>query len=154
MEPFNIIETVEHQRRPGPHQLWSDVLELTSAKTADHDFQFTDALRKANSGMIVTVIPASNVNLLAFAAAGFATFEVDKETDSYASWRGYAPAPTRSQQGALAEAVFFAKYHYKWNNEDVSCDHIALQMLPLIEVIVVHLLQHQWSHPICPQRVP
>jgi hypothetical protein len=109
MEPFNIIETVEHQTRQGPHRLWDDVLALTSAKTADHDLQFTDTLRTAYPEMIITVIPATNVNLLTFAAAGFATYQVDKDTDSYASWRGYIPAPTRSSQGALGEAVYFAK---------------------------------------------
>ncbi|KAK5164038.1 uncharacterized protein LTR77_010129 [Saxophila tyrrhenica] len=122
MEPFSIIEKLE-QPTPsssdsGPHHLFNDVLNLTSAKTADHDLQYIAALREANPGMIVTAIPASNVNLRIFAAAGYARCEVDLETDSYASWRGYAPPRTRSGTGALAEAVSFGKYRYSWGDED------------------------------------
>lgn len=121
-EPFSFIERPEQSTsRPGPHHLFDDVVELTSAKTADHDLQYIVALREANPGMIVTAIPASNVSLRTFAAAGYASCEVDTKTDSYASWRGYVPPRTRSEMGALGEAVSFAKYHYKWNDEDVSC---------------------------------
>jgi transitional endoplasmic reticulum ATPase len=69
--------------------------------------------------MIVTVIPGTNINLLAFAAAGFASAELDKETDSFASWRGYAPPSHRGGKGFLAEAVDFAKYRYTWAGEHV-----------------------------------
>lgn len=124
MEPFNIIEKLESptSHSSGPHHLFDDVVKLSSAKTADHDLQYIVALREANPGMIVTAVPATNVSLKTFAMAGFASMEVDLETDSYASWRGYAPPRTRAETGALAEAVSFAKYHYKWSGEDVSDD--------------------------------
>ena len=116
MEPFTLVE--ESSKDDGPYRMFDDLVELTSAKTADHDLQFVSALRKAYPGMIVTVIPANNTPLRAFAAAGLATCEVDKDTDSHASWRGYVPPSLRSKQGSLGEAVDFAKYHYKWSNED------------------------------------
>lgn len=115
MEPFTLIEETSKE---GPYHMFDDLLQLTSAKTADHDLQFVASLRKAYPEMIITVIPASNTPLRAFAAAGLATCEVDKDTDSYASWRGYSPPSLRSKKGTLGEAVDFAKYHYKWNDED------------------------------------
>ena len=115
MEPFTLVEETGSS---GPHHLFDDVLELQSAKTADHDLQYIAALRKANPELIVTAIPTYNVPLLAFVAAGYATAELDTKTDSYASWRGYNPPTKRDGQGHLAEAVTFAKYHYKWNQED------------------------------------
>jgi transitional endoplasmic reticulum ATPase len=122
MEPFNIIEKVESPTAHGggPYHLFDDVVRLGSAKTADHDLQYIVALREAHPGMIITAVPATNVSLKYFAMAGFASMEVDSETDSYASWRGYVPPQTRAQQGALGEAVSFAKYRYKWAGEDVS----------------------------------
>lgn len=114
-QPFTSLEDIN---RASPHQLFDDVLELTSARTADHDLQYVTALRAANPDMIVTAIPSGNIPLLAFAGAGFASYELDKETDSFASWRGYVGPSASSRTGQLAESVHFAKYHYKWSNED------------------------------------
>ena len=115
MEPFTLIERAA---RPGPHRLFDDVTKLTSGKNADHDIQYLVALRESNPGMIVTCIPGTNVSLLTFAAAGYATAELDTKTDSFSSWKGYIPPAKRSQDGHLAEYVNFAKYHYVWKNED------------------------------------
>lgn len=113
-EPFTLVE----EARPGPHHLFDNVVDLSAAKTADHDIQYLKVLREANPGVIVTCIPANNIPLLAFAEAGFATAELDTDTDSYASWRGYLAAQKRGGQGAIGEAVHFAKYHFKWSSED------------------------------------
>lgn len=101
-----------------PYQLFDEVLDLSSARTADHDLQYVTALRAAFPEYIVTAIPTQNIPLLGFAGAGFASAEVDKETDSFASWRGYVSPSASNRTGSLAESVHFAKYHYKWNNED------------------------------------
>ncbi|KAI6908549.1 P-loop containing nucleoside triphosphate hydrolase protein [Hortaea werneckii] len=114
MEPFTLIE---EKSAPGPHHLFDDVLGLTSAPTADHDLQYIARLREANPGMIVTAIPANNVPLRAFAAAGLATCDRDTETDSFASLRGYTAPPLRQNKGQVAEAISFAKYWYNWSNE-------------------------------------
>ena len=115
MESFSFIERTAKSE---PYHLFDDVVRLGSAKTADHDLCYIVALREANPGMIVTPIPATNVSLLVFAAAGYATAELDRKTDSFASWRGYVPPRVRSEQGQLGEAINFAKYHYRWNDED------------------------------------
>lgn len=115
-EPFTFIE--KRAISATPFHLFDKQLELTSAKTADHDLHYIVALRKAFPDLIVTACPTNNVPLRAFAAAGFATCELDTETDSFASWRGYLPPAKRSNSGSLAESISFAKYHYKWKNED------------------------------------
>jgi transitional endoplasmic reticulum ATPase len=114
-EPFTLIE---ESTSSGPHHLFDNVADLSSAKTADHDLQYVAALRRANPEMIVTSIPAINVNLRAFAASGFATCELDTSTDSFASWRGYVAPAVRSGSGQLGEQIHFAKYHYSWSQED------------------------------------
>ena len=114
-EPFTLIE--ENVNSGGPHHLFDNVADLSSAKTADQDLQYVAALRKANPEMIVTSTPVNNVNLRAFAAAGFATCDLDTETDSFASWRGYVAPSVRSHAGQLGESIHFAKYHYEWSSE-------------------------------------
>lgn len=118
MESFTLVERTASSE---PHHLFDDVVHLGSGKNADHDLSYIASLRESNPGMIVTVIPANNLSLRAFAAAGHATCELDTKTDSYASFKGYAP-PTRRSDGAggLGEAVHFAKYHYRWSNEDFA----------------------------------
>lgn len=143
MEPFTLIE---ESSKEGPYHLFDDVLHLTSAKTADHDLQFVASLRKAFPEQIVTVIPATNTPLRAFAAAGLATCEVDKDTDSYASWRGYAPPSLRSKKGSLGEAVDFAKFHYKWNDEDFILYTVGNVQYVLKEC-------REGEHPLGPSKV-
>jgi transitional endoplasmic reticulum ATPase len=65
-----------------------------------------------------SAIPSSNTNLLQFAAAGEAQAELDTENETVIRWRGYAPPSERGGAGSLAEAIFFARYHYHWANED------------------------------------
>ena len=115
MEPFTLVERTASS---GPHRLFDDVLDLSSAKTADHDLQYFAILRENNPGMIVTGIPTPNLPLRVFAAAGYATCELDIKTDSFASWKGYLAPDKRGEEGYLAESIDFAKYHYRWNNED------------------------------------
>jgi transitional endoplasmic reticulum ATPase len=118
IEPFTLIEENINSGGGGPHHLFDNVTDLSSARTADHDLQYVAALREANPEMIVTSIPAFNVNLRAFAASGFATCELDTSTDSFASWRGYVAPAVRSDSGQLGEQIHFAKYHYSWSQED------------------------------------
>ena len=115
MEPFTLIEETS---RPGPHHLFDDVVKLSSAKAADHDLPYIATLRENNPDMIVTAVPYGNAPLRIFAAAGFATCERDTDTDSFASWRGYAKPAKRADKGQLGEAISFAKYRYRWNNEN------------------------------------
>ncbi|KAH9845356.1 cell division cycle protein 48 [Teratosphaeria destructans] len=118
MEPFMLVEENAHNKGTGNFHLFDDVVRLSSATIADHDLPYIKTLREAHPGYIVTAIPQNNIPLRSFAAAGFATCDLDKETDSFASWRGFNPPALRQNRGSLAENVFFAKYHYKWNSED------------------------------------
>lgn len=131
MEPFTFIESTVGSSTP--FSLFEENVRLTSAKTADHDLQYITALRKAFPELIVTASPASNVPLRAFAAAGFAFCERDTQTDSFASWRGYYPPAKRSDSGSLAESVSFAKWHYKWNQNDYVLYTIGNVQYILIE---------------------
>lgn len=63
-------------------------------------------------------IPTTNVNLLQFAAAGYAVANLETtEDDPIIRWRGFVPPVHRAGQGSLGESRFFAKYRYSWNNE-------------------------------------
>ncbi|KAF2725457.1 P-loop containing nucleoside triphosphate hydrolase protein [Polychaeton citri CBS 116435] len=115
MEPFTLVE--ETVSRPGPYQFYDAVVEGSSAKTADPDLQHATALREAFPEMVVTGVPVFNLPLRPFAAAGFASCEIDKDTDSVWAWRGFVAPTHRGQQGSLAEQVHFAKYRYVWNGE-------------------------------------
>ncbi|OQO07657.1 hypothetical protein B0A48_07354 [Cryoendolithus antarcticus] len=109
-EPFTLVPSPTSP--PSTKPLYPTLLSLTSAKTADHDLQFTAFLRTAHPSNIVTCTPMYNANLLAFARAGYASATRDTATDSLSTWRGYVPPRTRSGQGGLAEQVHFAKYIY------------------------------------------
>ncbi|KAK1819201.1 hypothetical protein LTR12_006391 [Friedmanniomyces endolithicus] len=113
-EPFTLVE---ESPNPGPHHLFTNLLDLTSGRTADHDLQYISALRSANPSLIVTASPVYNIPLRAFAAAGHASCELDTTTDSFASWRGFNPPALRQQRGTLAESVHFAKFAYQWAGE-------------------------------------
>lgn len=110
-EPFTLIEG------PSSSRLFDTFQDVNSGKIADPDIQYLAALRKAFPEYIVTSIPTANCNLLSFAQAGHATAELDLETDSYASWRGWVPALRAGQKGVLGESIFFAKYRFQWSNE-------------------------------------
>lgn len=114
-EPFTLVErSGKHEK---PHHLFKDLVNCTSAPSADHDLQYLVALRKANPELIVTTCPEGNAPLRAFAAAGFAKCEVDMN-DDYASWRGYNSPSRRSEHGSVGENLDYARFHYQWSGED------------------------------------
>ena len=86
--------------------------------------------------MIVTAIPTYNCPLREFAANGFASCELDTKTDSFASWRGYVPPTRRAGSGGIGEAISFAKYHYKWNNEDFILYTVLLYAAGIVQYVL------------------
>ncbi|KAF2098637.1 P-loop containing nucleoside triphosphate hydrolase protein [Rhizodiscina lignyota] len=113
-EPFTIVSESGHS---GP-QLFEKFHDSTSAKIADIDVQLVTSLRAQYPDLIVTTIPTTNVNLLQFAAAGYATAELEvTEDDPIIRWRGFVPSVHRGREGSLGENRFFSKYRYTWNNE-------------------------------------
>lgn len=129
-----------------PYHLFDDVLDLTSAKSADHDLHFLTALRSTHPEHIITTIPVTNIPLLAFASAGFATSILDLETDSFASWRGYIGPSGQARNGSLAENVHFAKYRYLWREEE-----FVVWLVGAVQY-VAHV-REKGEHPLGPSRV-
>ena len=69
--------------------------------------------------LINSAVPSSNVNLLRFSAAGYATAELDLDDEVVLRWRGFIPPQQRGGGGGyLADAPFFARYRYHWSQED------------------------------------
>ncbi|ETS76622.1 hypothetical protein PFICI_12009 [Pestalotiopsis fici W106-1] len=96
----------------------------SSARRTNTDAYITSALTKQYPNLQIVVSPAGSCNLLAYAQAGFASFEVIEENNgglpSSLQWDIYVP-PTRRLDGArggLIERALFGKYMYKWKESD------------------------------------
>ena len=88
-----------------------------SAKTSDPDVSITASLRAHHPSLTLTTCPESNINLVAFAAAGYAEAELDKvDEETPLRWRVYLPAANRADPGRLGDTVFFACYRYTWRS--------------------------------------
>lgn len=70
-DDFTFIDN-EDARGGGPPQLFPDYHHLTSGILPDFDVQLVTSLRAKHPELIVTTVPAANVNFLQFAAAGYA----------------------------------------------------------------------------------
>lgn len=81
--------------------------------------RWTHHLRQQYPNLILTVIPGSNVNLLAFAAAGNAKAKLDTEHEGYHRIRGWA-SNYSTGSGSVAEAVTFGLYEYTWLREEFT----------------------------------
>ncbi|GAB7353276.1 hypothetical protein MBLNU459_g3781t1 [Dothideomycetes sp. NU459] len=136
-EPFTLVEEAESPR------LFDTFQRVTSAPSADHDIQYLAVLRKQFPEYVVTSVPTSNCNLLAFARAGKATATLDTQTDAIARWRGWSPALRSGELGFLSENVFFAKYHYQWSSE-----HFIVYAVGNVQYILKELKddETQFSH--------
>ena len=66
---------------------------------------------------------------------GYATAEMDTETDTVFRWRGWITQSARHSKGSVADAIFFAKYHYKWGSEDFILYIVRLGMSSLQYVL-------------------
>jgi hypothetical protein len=102
----------------GPPQLFPKYGDLNSAKLANPVLQLLEELRSQYPEYVVTYVSIGSLNLLAFAFAGHATATLDIETDSVFRMRAWLQPSGRGTTGQLAEARGFAKYHYRWGNED------------------------------------
>lgn len=110
------VEEVDGGNRPP--QLFPKYGDLTSAKLANPVLQLFEELRGKYPEYVVTFADPYSLNLLAFAFAGKATATLDIETDSVFRERVWTQPFGRDTSGTLAEARFFAKYQYRWGNED------------------------------------
>jgi hypothetical protein len=118
----------------GPPQLFPKYGDLTSAKLANPAVQLLEELRVKYPECIVTYADLRSLNLLAFAFAGHATATLDIETDSVFRMRAWQQPARRGKIGQLAEARGFAKYQYRWGNEQfiLYCITIGLSSLQYV----------------------
>jgi hypothetical protein len=116
-DDFTFIES-DGVRGSKPQKLFDDYHKFTSGKSTDLDIQIVTALRAKHPELIVTTVPASNCNLLQFAAAGYAQADLDDKAEPVLRWRGFVGPAHRGGSGFLAESIFFARYNYTWNNEN------------------------------------
>jgi transitional endoplasmic reticulum ATPase len=101
--------------------------EHSSAKRVATDTVLVEALRTQYPRLELIVTPSGPVNLLAYAAAGFATatpLEDSVKDPVYGvslKWRMYVPAGRRldNSGGFMAEGLTFGKFMYKWNDQEV-----------------------------------
>lgn len=107
-DAFTFVENDAQGRKPP--QLFEDFRKLNSGVQTDIEVPLVTALRQKHPEMIVTSVPGSNVNLLQFAAAGFAQAELDDDTEPVLRWRGFIGPSHRGGSGYLADSIFFARY--------------------------------------------
>ena len=112
MEDFTLVCTSSN------HNVYGDYEDITSGKLASLHTSLLAALRREYPDLCVTVTLAGNVNLLAFAALGYAVAELDTKTDGIQRLRYFLSGnDRRGIPDQLAEARTFAKYHYRWGTE-------------------------------------
>jgi AAA+ superfamily predicted ATPase len=101
--------------------------EASSGKRVDTDTLLVEALRTQYPQLELIVSPYGRLNLLAYAAAGYATYTPleDSVKDPVYSvslkWRLYVPAARRLDYGGgfMAENLTFGKFMYKWKDQEV-----------------------------------
>ena len=130
-EDFLFIDENEHVCGSKPRKLFDDFHSFTSGKTTDLDSQIVTALRAKHPELIVTTVPGNNVNLLQFAAAGYAQAQLDDESEPVLRWRGFVGPSHRGGSGFLADSTFFARWNYSWNSENFILYTIVVGYSPL-----------------------
>lgn len=99
-------------------KLFDTFQDLTSAKDVNINGQLIGALREQHPDMTLTVVSRFNLDLMQFAAAGFAFAELDKITEPVVRLRGFiGPSQRGGGRGHLADGISFARYKYKWADE-------------------------------------
>ncbi|CAF9929266.1 MAG: hypothetical protein HETSPECPRED_007326 [Heterodermia speciosa] len=93
------------------HQNYEDYVEVNSGRSYDLNVYLQAALRRQYPELALTVTLTSNVSLLPFAFAGYATATLDIVDESVLRTR-YFITPS-----SVAESRTFAKYLYKWGDE-------------------------------------
>ncbi|KAK3293808.1 P-loop containing nucleoside triphosphate hydrolase protein [Chaetomium fimeti] len=96
----------------------------SSAKRVNTDATIAKALKAEYPGLQLVIAPSSGIDLLGYASAGHASFtSIDKASDELPSsliWKVYV-APGRridGSPGRLAQNVIFAKFLYKWGDDE------------------------------------
>ncbi len=101
-----------------PTQLYPKYSDLTSAKLSNPILQLLEDLRAKYPDHVVTYADPGSLNLLAYAFAGNATATLDIESDSVFRMQLWQQPVGRGKTGGLAESRGFAKYAYRWKEEE------------------------------------
>ncbi|KAL8792193.1 MAG: hypothetical protein Q9195_005215 [Heterodermia aff. obscurata] len=104
-EAYMLVTTPSH------HQNYEDYVEAKSGRSYDLNVYLQAALRRQYPELALTVTLTSNVSLLAFAFAGYATATLDIVDESVLRTR-YFITPS-----SVGESRTFAKYLYKWGED-------------------------------------
>lgn len=134
-DDFTFIDNEDAQGGGGLPQLFPDYREFTSGKVSDLDAQIVNSLRTKHPELIVTTVPANNVNFLQFAAAGYAQAELEADAEPVVRWRGFVGPGHRGGSGHLADSVFFARWRYTWNGEDFIL-YTVIEGISIIQYIL------------------
>lgn len=97
----------------------------STGKRVNTDAVLVEALRTQYPNLDLVIAPEGKLNLLAYAAAGYAkATPIDTHEDEVYGpgihWRSYMPPARRldSAAGFMAERVLFGKYMYKWKDQE------------------------------------
>lgn len=98
----------------------------SSAQRVNTDAVVVESLRTQYPNLDLVIAPQGGLNLLAYAAAGFATVAPlddpigDPVYGTALKWRSYIPPSRRldDSPGVMAERVVFGKYMYKWKDHE------------------------------------
>ncbi|KAJ4293065.1 hypothetical protein N0V90_008347 [Kalmusia sp. IMI 367209] len=98
-----------------------------SGQRVNTDVVLVQALRNQYRDLDLVIAPQGALNLLAYASAGFATVTPlddpikDPVYGSAITWRQYIPPSKRldNSPGVFAEHIIFAKYLYKWKDQEL-----------------------------------
>ncbi|KAF2192097.1 P-loop containing nucleoside triphosphate hydrolase protein [Zopfia rhizophila CBS 207.26] len=98
----------------------------SSGLRVNTDAVIAEALRTQYPNLDLIIAPQNNLNLLAYASAGFATavpLEDSVKDPVYGTalkWRLYVPPARRldNHPGVMADILIFGKYLYKWRDQE------------------------------------
>ena len=108
-EAFTLIGGREHQET-----VFEDYESQQSAKSSNAIITILASVRAHHPDMTVAVTFGGNIDLLAYAAAGFASAELDISEGEILRARIFLRATSHDDEGGLADSNTFARYNYTW----------------------------------------
>lgn len=109
--------------RPQQDSTAKEYFKQATGKRINTDSVVARALSQQYPNLELVIVPAGNCKLLAYANAGFASYEPIKDPAGdlpSLKWDFYVPPAHRldGAAGVVAEELLFGKFMYKWKNDD------------------------------------